>query len=174
MSTLLATEAIRKNETEGNPCRFTAIDAHPRPFIKLGIPGLTELLETRVESVPLERFSSLEENDILFIDSSHVVRIGGDVNYLYLEVIPRLKGGVIVHCHDIFLPSEYPKDWVLEQRLFLTEQYLLQAFLAFNSEFEVLMANSFLHVNDPESLRTAFASYGKDSRPGSFWFRRSV
>ena len=73
MSTLLATEAIRKNETEGNPCRFTAIDAHPRPFIKLGVPGLTELLETRVESVPLERFSSLEENDILFIDSSHVV-----------------------------------------------------------------------------------------------------
>jgi hypothetical protein len=175
ISTLLAAEAIRKNETEGHPCRLTAIDPYPEPFLRLGVPCLTELLESKVESVPFERFLSLEENDILFIDSSHVARIGGDVNYLYLEVIPRLKPGVIVHCHDIFLPAEYPKDWTLKKRWFWTEQYLLHAFLAFNSEFEVLMANSYLHTNYSESLHKAFASYRKDDcLPGSFWFRRGV
>ena len=82
------------------------------------------------------------------------MKIGGDVNYLFLEVLPRLKAGVIVHVHDIFFPFEYRRDWVLEEFRFWTEQYLLQAFLIFNSEFEVLMANSYLnhyHLPDLES-----------------------
>jgi hypothetical protein len=73
------------------------------------------------------------------------VRIGGDVVYESLEIIPRLPSGVIVHIHDIFLPFEYPQDWVMQRRRFWTEQYLLQALLTWNSEFEVLVANHLLH-----------------------------
>jgi Methyltransferase domain len=175
MSTLLAAEAVRRNKLEGHPCAFAAIEPYPREFLRRGVPGLTELLEAKVQSVPVERFYALESNDILFIDSSHVVKIGGDVIYEYLDLIPRLQSGVIVHCHDIFLPAEYPKSWVLENRWFWTEQYLLQAFLAFNSAFEVLIAGSFLHLSHSEKLTAAFASYNPATVwPGSFWMRRRL
>jgi predicted O-methyltransferase YrrM len=174
MSTLLAAEAIRKNEVEGYSCSFTAIEPYPRQFLRHGVPGLTELLEAKVQSVPIERFCALEANDIVFIDSSHVVKIGGDVVYEFLELLPRLKPGVIVHYHDIFLPAEYP-SWVLDDRRFWTEQYLLQAFLAFNSAFEVLMAGSFLHIHHSADLKAAFSSYDPANVwPGSFWMRHKL
>src|SRR5207247_5820903 len=98
----------------------------------------------------------LQSGDVLFIDSSHTVKIGGDVNYLFLEVLPRLKPGVIVHVHDIFLPFEYPREWVRDDFRFWAEQYLLQAFLTFNSEFQVLMANNYLNHSYAKVLRRAF------------------
>ncbi|HMF50428.1 MAG TPA: class I SAM-dependent methyltransferase, partial [Candidatus Saccharimonadales bacterium] len=175
MSTLLAAEAIQKNETEGNPCHLMAVEPHPKEFLRRGIPGLAELLETKVQSLPLERFCALEANDIVFIDSSHVIKTGGDVVYEYLEILPRLKPGVLVHCHDIFLPAEYPKEWVLTDHRFWTEQYLLQAFLAFNRSYEVLMAGSFLHMHHSLKLKAAFASYDPATTwPGSFWMRRAL
>ena len=109
--------------------------------------------------------------DILFIDSSHVAQIGSDVTYLFLEIIPRLHPGVVVHIHDIFLPMEMRKEWVLDEMRFWTEQYLLQAFLAFNREFEVLMANSYLGLYHVDVLRATFPRspwWGG----GSFWMRR--
>jgi len=174
MTTLLAAEAIRRNEAEGQPCSFTAIEPYPPTFLRRGVPGLADLLEVKVEDVPLDRFTSLEANDILFIDSSHVIKIGGDVLYEYLEILPRLKPGVIVHCHDIFLPAEYPKKWLVENRWFWTEQYLLQAFLAFNSAFHVLLAASLLHLKHSHELKAAFTSYDPASVwPASFWIRRN-
>lgn len=104
-------------------------------------------------------FSQLRSDDILFIDSSHTVKTGGDVNYLFLEVLPRLHPGVIVHAHDIFLPFEYRRDWIIEEFRFWTEQSLLQAFLTFNSEFEVLVANSYLNHCHKEDLRLLFQVY---------------
>jgi hypothetical protein len=175
MSTLLTAEAIRKNETEGSGCSFTAIEPYPRESLRRGVPGITEVIEAKVQTVPIERFFSLEANDILFIDSTHVIRTGGDVVYEYLDIIPRLSPGVIVHCHDIFLPREYPKSWILENRWFWTEQYLLQAFLAFNQAFEVLMAGSFLNTYHPQILQESFPSYNPaETWPGSFWMRRMV
>lgn len=174
VTTLLAAEAIRRNEAEGHPCSFTAIEPYPPTFLRRGVPGLADLLEVKVEDVPLDRFTSLEANDILFIDSSHVIKIGGDVLYEYLEILPRLKPGVIVHCHDIFLPAEYPKKWLVQNRWFWTEQYLLQAFLAFNSAFHVLLAGSLLRLKHPHELKAAFTSYDPASVwPTSFWIRRN-
>jgi len=123
----------------------------------------------------------LQSGDILFIDSSHTVKIGGDVNYLFLEILPRLKPGVIVHVHDIFLPFEYRRDWVMDEFRFWSEQYLLQAFLSFNSEFEVVMANRYLAHKYVDNLKVAFAALAdlQTGRPssvrwggGSFWMRR--
>jgi Methyltransferase domain len=166
-SSLLLGQAAAKNKSSQLIC----IEPFPREFLRNGFPGLQSLIDKKVQDVDLEFFSQLESGDILFIDSSHTVKIGGDVNYLFLEVLPRLKAGVIVHVHDIFLPFEYPRDWVLDEFRFWTEQYLLQAFLTFNSEFEVLLANSYLNHYHKSELKTAFpslASWGG----GSFWMRR--
>ncbi|HXM25575.1 MAG TPA: class I SAM-dependent methyltransferase, partial [Chthoniobacterales bacterium] len=166
-SSLVLGEAIAKNKSLGLIC----IEPFPREFLKQRFPGLHSLIEKRVEDVDLDFFSKLAHGDILFIDSSHTVKIGGDVNFLFLEVLPRLKPGVIVHVHDIFLPFEYRRDWVMEEFRFWAEQYLLQAFLTFNSEFEVLMGNSYLGHYYKEDLKATFpslASWGG----GSFWMHR--
>ena len=166
-SSLLLGQAAAKNKSSQLIC----IEPFPREFIRNGFPGLQSLIDKKVQDVDLEFFSQLESGDILFIDSSHTVKIGGDVNYLFLEVLPRLKPGVIVHVHDIFLPFDYPRDWVLDEFRFWTEQYLLQAFLTFNSEFEVLLANSYLHLYHRSDLKTAYPSLTSWGG-GSFWMRR--
>ena len=166
-SSLLLGDAVAKNTGSSLIC----IEPFPREFLRKGFPGLQSLMEQKVQDIELDFFSQLDSGDILFIDSSHTVKIGGDVNYLFLEVLPRLKPGVIVHVHDIFLPFEYRRDWVLDEFRFWTEQYLLQGFLTFNSEFEVLMANNYLNQYHEEELKVAFpdlSSWGG----GSFWMRR--
>ena len=166
-SSLVLGDAVAKNTDSSLIC----IEPYPRGFLRKGFAGLRSLIEKKVQDIDLEFFSQLQAGDVLFIDSSHTVRIGGDVNYLFLEVLPRLKPGVIVHVHDIFLPFEYRRDWVLDELRFWTEQYLLQAFLTFNSEFEVLIANNYLNYYHQQDLEAAFPhleSWGG----GSFWMRR--
>lgn len=170
-STYLAAQAVLKNQSEGNSAELVAFEPYPNDMLKTGFPGLSKLMTTRIEHVPLSEFSKLQENDILFIDSSHSLKINSDVQFEILEIIPRLNKGVIVHLHDIFLPSEYPRDWVLKDHLFYNEQYLLQAFLAFNESFQVLWAGSFMHVKHSDKLKLAFNSY-KGAWPGSFWMRK--
>jgi len=176
-SSLVAAEAIAKNKDSALIC----IEPFPPDFLRAGFPGLRSLIEKKVEDMDVEFFSQLESGDILFIDSSHTVKIGGDVNFLFLEVLPHLKPGVIVHVHDIFLPFDYRRDWVVDEFRFWSEQYLLQAFLTFNSEFEVLMANRYLAHRYLEDLKAAFPSLAnlKATCPssvewggGSFWIRR--
>ena len=166
-SSLAMGQAAAKNKNSALIC----IDPFPRDFLRNGLPGLQSLIAKKVEDIDLEFFSQLQSGDILFIDSSHTVKIGGDVNYLFLEVLPRLKPGVIVHIHDIFLPFEYRRDWVLDEFRFWNEQYLLQAFLTFNSEFEVLLANSYLNHYHQEDLKAAFPNLSSWAS-GSFWLRR--
>jgi Methyltransferase domain len=166
-SSLILGEAAVKNKNSALIC----VEPFPRDFLRRGFPGLRSLIEKKVEDIDLEFFSQLGSGDILFIDSSHTVKIGGDVNYLFLEVLPRLKPGVIVHVHDIFFPFDYPRDWVMDEFLFWTEQYLLQAFLSFNSQFEVLMGNSYIAHHYMEDLKATFTNspwWGG----GSFWMRR--
>ena len=115
----------------------------------------------QVELINVDFFKQLSKNDILFIDSSHTVRIGSDVNYLILDVLPRLAPGVIVHFHDISLPDEYTKVYATNPRfrMFWTEAYLLQAFLCYNSQFEVLLAMHYLMTQQKEAFRSAFPRY---------------
>jgi len=174
-STYLSAHAILKNKEEDNDyeCELVAIEPYPNDILKAGFPGLSKLIPKKAQDIPLSEFKKLLENDILFIDSSHVLKIGSDVQYEYLEILPRLNKGVIIHVHDIFLPTEYPKEWVLKDYRFWTEQYLLQAFLAFNNSFEVLWAGSYMHLRYPDKLEEVFSSYKRDERwPGSFWIRK--
>lgn len=171
-TTLLAAEALRKNTVEGSKGSITAIEPYPTPMLRNDIPEVAELIEEPVQNVPVEQFEALGENDVLFIDSSHVLKIGSDVWYEFLEILPRLKKGVWVHVHDIFFPEEYPKEWVLDEHRFWNEQYLLQAFLAFNSAYEVRWSGRAMTLRHPKDVAAAFASFNQSVRPGGFWMQR--
>ncbi len=180
-STCLSAQAILRNkEEDGRRCELIAIDPNPSTMLKAGFPGLSKLISSQVQNVQISEFGRLQANDVLFIDSSHIVKIGSDVQYEFLEILPRVSKGVIIHFHDIFLPAEYPRWWVLKECWFYNEQYLLQAFLSFNPYFEVLWAGTFMHLRYPDKLEEAFSAYRNDERfksgkrlPSSFWIRRS-
>lgn len=108
-----------------------------------------QLIKDFVQHIPLETFKILNENDILFIDSSHISKTGSDVNYLMFEIIPKLNKGVIIHIHDVFFPFEYPKEWIKFDRAW-NEAYLLRAFLQFNTSFEIYYFSSYLELVNQE------------------------
>jgi predicted O-methyltransferase YrrM len=150
---------------------LTCIDSYPTEVMRRGFPGLDRLIIEDVQQVGFETFAGLNDGDVLFIDSAHVIRTGGDVQYLYLEVLPRLAPGVIVHIHDIFLPFNYPRTWLLDEVRFWNEQYLLQAFLTFNPEFELLLSNHYLGTYHEDVLREVFPDSPWHGGC-SFWMRR--
>ncbi len=175
-SSLVISSALGINETPET--EYTIIDPYPQSIINT-LPRMTYLINERIELLDVAFFERLEKNDILFIDSSHTVKIGGDVNYLILEILPRLAQGVIVHFHDIPMPCEYPKVYFTNPqfRVFWTESYLLQAFLCFNSQFEILLAMSYLMTEQRKEFSSAFKHYNPEKHKatsGSFWIRRKV
>lgn len=115
-STHVSARASMMNQADGEATKLISIEPYPNEALKKGFFGLTELISKKVEEIDINFFNQLEDGDILFIDSSHVVRIESDVNFLYLKVLPRLKKGVIIHIHDIFFPKEYPQGWVMQDR----------------------------------------------------------
>jgi Methyltransferase domain len=156
----------------GNKLDFSCIEPFPRQFLIDGVPGITRLIRQKVEDVDLRFFDRLQSGDILFIDSSHVAKVGSDVNYLFFEVIPRLKPGVMVHFHDVFLPDEYPKVWVIDEGRNWNEQYLLRAFLQFNTSWEVMWSAHFMGTRHRAAVQMTFPRYPALGGGGSFWIRR--
>jgi hypothetical protein len=152
--------------------QLLCVEPYPAPELAQGFPGLTQLIRTPVQDVALDLFESLQTGDILFIDSTHVTRCGSDVNFLFLEVLPRLQPGVVVHVHDIFLPDEFPKAWIKDHHLFWNEQYLLQAFLTFNAEFEVLFSNALVGKKYQADMQKSFPKSQPWWGGSSFWMRR--
>jgi len=176
-STLIISEALEQNYNEsGSDSEFIAIEPYPDSFLTEDIPGLNYLIEKKVEYLPLSTFDSLGENDILFIDSSHVIRIGGEVNYLYLDVLPRLNPGVITHIHDIQLPYDYPQVYFTGRKKFLwTEQYLLQAFLINNRSFNILLAAYFIQKDYSSAIENVFPNFDLNRhRPSSSFYMKRV
>ena len=172
-STLVSAAACWKNQLDQNPCRFTAIEPYPSDLFQKPISGLTELIKLKLEDVPLSVFTELGHNDILFIDSTHVIKCGNDVEREYFEILPRLKPGVIVHVHDIFLPLRYPANWLTQEMIFWNEQYLLEALLMYSTGFQVLWAGCHMHLQYPGRLAAAFPGYVPEKAlPGSFWMRK--
>ena len=176
-TTLLISETIGRivRDDPKFSCEFTAIEPYPPDYLNPLPAAITRLVPSPVQSVSLDVFLALEAGDILFIDSSHVVAIGSDVIYLFLEVLPRLAPGVVVHVHDIFIPFNYPSNWIREARFFWNEQYLLQAFLLFNSAFEVLLPSHAVFQRHTEEFKRHVPSCARhDRQPSSFWMRRRV
>jgi hypothetical protein len=170
-STLVVAQACLENEREGAVAEYAAFDPFPGAA-RDDLPGLTELARVPAEELPTERFAALRANDLLIVDTTHTVKMGGDVNHVVLDILPALHSGVLVHFHDIFLPWEYPRKWAEDYGLFWNEQYLLQAFLSLNDEFEILCALYALARRRPDKLREVIRSWRDDTVPGAFWIRR--
>ena len=170
----MAHHALERNRAAGRPGRVTCIEPYPeRRLTEAGIA--MELVREPVERVPLERFTELQEGDVLFIDSSHVVRFGGDVCREFLDILPAVQPGVWIHVHDIFFPHDYPAEWLMQRRLAFTEQYLLEAFLALNPNFRVEAANHWLLLDHPDAVAALCPEGTRSEEPArtsSFWMRR--
>jgi len=189
-SRVLAT-ALESNQHEtGQKGELITID----PFLERGAANFYDnalVLQKSIQEVKLELFESLGEGDILFLDSSHVVAIGSDVVREYLEILPRLRRGVLVHVHDIFLPRDYPREFIYRNLCFWSEQYLLQAFLTFNPQYELLWGSSAMALSHRELLDEALPRWKTTCRrmprekgqfvpaldtqrvwPSSLWMRR--
>ncbi len=151
---------------------FTCVEPYPRQFLVDGVPGITQLVVSKVEDLDLNFFSKLDDGDILFIDSSHVAKTGSDVNYLFFEIIPRLKKGVLIHIHDIFLPDEYSKKWVIDEARGWNEQYLLRAFLQFNSAFEIVWGSHYMATRYGKDVQAVFPRFPELGGGGSIWIRK--
>ncbi len=170
-STFVSARACSINGREGAPTELSSVDPFPPSFIPGDLEGLSEMRAMPAKSVPIEDFEGLRANDVLFIDTTHTVKVGGEVNHLVLEVLPRLSPGVIVHFHDIFLPWEYPRVWIERRGYYWAEQYLLHAFLAQNPSWEVLLASHFLWRESRSELERRVEPAGIDKPPSSLWLR---
>jgi hypothetical protein len=171
-STLVMADANRR--MLAGACDITCIEPWPRDFLVRGVPGVARVLAQRLEDVDPVTFDALDEGDLLFIDSSHVCKTGSDVHMLFFDLLPRLKPGVIVHIHDIFLPDEYPKAWVFDEGRNWNEQYVLHAFLMFNPEWHVLWAAHFMQTRHADAVEAVFPRFQSLGPGGSFWMRRAA
>lgn len=181
LSTYYASLALERNADEGNGAEIVCIDPYARDAVA-DLPVATVRAEP-VQEVDPSYFAALERDDVLFIDSTHVVKIDGDVPHLYLEVVPRLADGVLVHSHDIHFPynTPYPaEEYVFGAKwpMLWTEAMLLQAFLAFNADFELFLSLPMLRHVDEAFLAATLPDYRPveprdyDTHFGSVWFRR--
>jgi glycosyltransferase involved in cell wall biosynthesis len=173
-STVVAHFAIADAKAEDSrySCRQICYEPFENPWLEdLGV----EIKREVIEKSDLSLFRSLSAGDIVFIDSSHALRPMGDVEFEFLHILPNLPKGVIVQVHDIFSPRDYPAQWLNVERRFWNEQYLLEAFLSFNGEFEIICSlNHLMHLGLPQFKRAfpILAERGPDPFVGSFWFRR--
>ena len=173
LSTMMVKNARDQNKIENNEytCRHICIEPYEMPWLE---NFDVELLREKVENVDKSVFQQLEANDILFIDSSHVIRPQGDVLFEYQEILPLLKKGVLIHIHDIFSPQDYPDKWIYDHKLW-NEQYLLEAFLTFNHDFKIIGALNYLALYHQKELSGKCPVYGQPeikNSIGAFWMVR--
>ena len=168
-SSLIIAAAVRRNLSDGYVTDYTVYDPFARDFIRQGVEGL-EYHSLAAVDVPASVFDSLRSGDLLFIDTTHTVKLGSEVNRIILDVLPGLSTGVSVHIHDVFLPYEYPK-WFFENRLYWAEQYLLQAFLTQNQVWEITLPLFALTKECPKEVARLVPSFRATAMPGAFWMR---
>lgn len=166
-STLIIREALQR----GDPPPADPVLRTYDPYRSALLPADAAVVPERAQDVPEEVFRELGSGDLLFVDTSHTVKVGGDVNRIVLDVLPLLGSGVIVHFHDIFLPYPYSSGH-LEHAHFWSEQYLLQAFLSGNADWEVLIGGYAVARAHPNRLAAAVPSFAPGVSPGAFWIRR--
>ena len=179
LSTFIVWTAAEVNRREGSPCEMICIDPYAGSRLD-ELAGLT-VMRQPVQDVELDLYDRLEPHDVLFIDSTHVVKIDGDVPHVYLEVLPRLHPGVVIHSHDIHFPFNVPhpaEQYVFDAKWprFWTEAMLLQAFLSFNPSYRVMLSTPLLRHHDDDFLARTLPDYRRlqaadyDTHHGSLWY----
>lgn len=170
-STLVAAQAIRRNQNEDPSyvCKHVCIEPYEMPWLER---TTASVVRKKVEDLDAAYFSELEADDVLFIDSSHMIRPDGDVLFEYLELLPTLNTGVIVHVHDIFSPRNYPKECLVDAVRFWNEQYLLEAFVTHNSSWAIIGSLNYLRHHHYESLKSVAPFLTPSREPGSFYIQK--
>jgi hypothetical protein len=174
-STLLARIAIAKNKVDDPSSHCDHICIEPYEFEWLESMADLQVIRGRVEAVGKEIFQNLESGDLLFIDSSHIIRPRGDVLCEILEILPQLKKGVYIHFHDVFSPRDYPKEWIFDNLWSWNEQYLLEALLTGSKMFKVIGALNYLKHKYPADMTKALPIFAQDHlnrQPGSFYIEK--
>ncbi|KAI8114409.1 hypothetical protein M9434_002533 [Picochlorum sp. BPE23] len=169
-STMISHRALEVNSREGSSGHLMVVEPFPEEnFQKAVIQGLRNItvIQEMAQHLPMDLFSKLGSGDILFIDSSHVVKMGSDCLHLFLHILPNLCPGVIVHVHDVFLPYEYPKAWITKHR-FWNEQYFLHALMANSKKYKVIMPTAYMNMHFRPQVQ-GMLSRNIDGIPGSFW-----
>jgi hypothetical protein len=172
-STLMARKAIRKNRELQSTyqCEHICVEPYEMPWLENS--GVS-LIRSRVEDVDLAFFNQLEANDVLFIDSSHVIRPTGDVVFEYLQILPTLREGVVVHIHDIFSPRNYPQHWVKDEVRLWNEQYLLETILSYSASWKVILAMNYLYHHHHAELSAVTPFLRNDKEPSSLYIQSGV
>lgn len=161
--------SMNKQDDPSYTCKHVCIEPYEMPWLEK--TGVT-VIRKKIEDVEISFFSELADCDILFIDSSHIIRPQGDVLFEYLQLLPSLNKGVIVHIHDIFSPRNYSNEWLMGDIRFWNEQYLLEAFLSHNTSWQIIGSINYLHHNHYESLKKTCPFLTPDREPGSFYIQR--
>ena len=169
-STMVGLMAIEKNNESGISTSITCIEPYEIKWLDT-IKNI-ELIRKKVEEIPVEFFKQLQENDLLFIDSSHIIRPENDVLFEYLEILPALNKGVIIHIHDIFSPRHYRADWLQKDLRLWNEQYLLEAFLYYNDSFEIIYSLNYLKTNHFSATQQTLTNLSVQDQPASIWLRK--
>jgi hypothetical protein len=165
--------AARRNAGEGRRLEHRIFDPYPFTASPLGAVDGAVVAALRAEDLDPELVSGLlREGDVLFVDTTHTVKTGGDVDHIFSAIIPQLAPGVWVHVHDVFLPFEYPRVWVVDDQRLWAEQYLVHAFLAFNSAFRVRFPAMAVSRAAPETVAGLVPGFSPGARPGAFWIER--
>jgi predicted O-methyltransferase YrrM len=178
-STYFSFKAAEMNREAGAiKCRLTCIEPYPREKLRaFAHEHDIDLRACEAQDVEITRFQELSANDVLFIDSSHVSKKDSDVDFLILEVLPRLHKDVTIHFHDIPFPMPTsPVDhYLFDQYVFWNEPALLKAFLMFNNTFQIILCQSYLHYVRPDALKALVPNYNPQSHlPTSLWLRKIV
>jgi hypothetical protein len=126
---------------------------------------------SRIQDIDIGIVEALENNDILFIDSTHVARAGSDVNFNFFEILPKLRSGVYIHFHDVFYPFEYPEAWFFEGNRSWNENYLLRAFLMHNRNYKIEFFNDFLAYKYPQVVSSTLPNFSRNTG-GAIWLRK--
>ena len=139
--------------------------------LRPGDDAIIKLIEAPVQDVALDEFRALDASDILFIDSTHVLKTGSDVHYELFSILPALKPGVLIHFHDVQYPFEYPDEWLFETKYSWNEIYALRAFLMYNEVYRVDFMNNMFHIMGQKEIKDTLPSFNLD--PGaSIWVRK--
>lgn len=169
-STMISLRALKKNREEGVASMFYAIEPYPKDYLRRISDEGFKLIDKKLEEIEIDFFS---QADLIFIDSSHVAKIGSDVNYEILEIVPKLKKDAVVHWHDIMLPMNYWKEWTHEGTKFWNESYMLHAFMLFNDTYKVLWASRYMQLNHADVMKQQMPFFQPEKhRCTSFWIQR--
>ncbi len=170
-SSRMTTMACVKNAAEGVKTECLFVEPFPAPHL-LNFQLSGPLLAKKIQDVPLDHFTKLESGDILFIDTTHVLKAQSDVCYIFFSLLPALAKGVYIHFHDIFTPFDYPAEWILKHGIYYNEQYVLEAVLCNSSQFETILPVHALWQERRNKLLELFPA--AETRPGAYWIRKRV